>query len=85
MWATFDFFPLPTSPKVPTGAFLVWITCTDGAVNLSGERWINHPDGYAMTNLSVWPRADHPDHLMGRVHLQGCSDYAVDRILKPGR
>jgi hypothetical protein len=52
--ALFSFGPQPTSPEVPSGAFLVEgaIALSGGALTLTPVQWVSRPAGYAWLGLS---------------------------------
>ncbi|MCK9893013.1 serine/threonine-protein kinase [Frankia sp. AgB32] len=79
LWGTFEFYPVSVSPTVARGSYLVRVIYSDGAMNVSGVRWINQPTGYNMVNLTARPRADRPDDLGGRVTLSDCSTFSLHR------
>lgn len=49
---TVEFYPISENPDVPKGSYRVAGQIrADGLVDLSGEEWINRPDGYIMEDI----------------------------------
>ena len=50
--ATFNFYPLPENPSVPTGSFLMEGSYGEnGNLILNGTDWLEQPTGYRTVNL----------------------------------
>ncbi|MBA0128131.1 hypothetical protein H0B56_21510 [Haloechinothrix sp. YIM 98757] len=76
-----EFFELSHNPGVAEGSFLARVTVDeDGTVEFTPERWIERPDGYAMTPLVISDAiARGTTRLRGDVDSPGCGEFVVEK------
>lgn len=79
--ATFSFGPLPENPDVPTGSYTMRGTydAASRRVRLTGEKWVDAPDGYIMVPLDGYLSTS-GQKISGRVpDAFPCTDFEVWR------
>lgn len=77
--ATFNFYPLPNNPSVPSGSFSMTGTFSPNSVVLNQDQWINQPPGYVMVNLVGVPPSASTPTFAGSVLGPGCTTFSLDR------
>jgi hypothetical protein len=70
-------FAFGGSDGVPAGSFSMLGVWSSLGFSLSGDRWINRPEGYSMVNLNGY--LVDAGRLGGEVLAQGCSSFDVRR------
>ncbi|SNR37738.1 hypothetical protein SAMN06265360_10464 [Haloechinothrix alba] len=76
-----EFFELGHNPGVAEGSFLARVTADeDGTVEFTPDRWIEQPEGYAMTPLVISDAiAPGATRLRGDVDSPGCGEFVVEK------
>ena len=78
--AIMEFYEVDGNPGVPSGAFAMEGTSTDGAVSLDGTEWIDQPDGYVMGGIEAEVTGSGAvQQLAGTVDSEGCTTFTLDR------
>lgn len=75
--ATFNFYPLPSNPAVPSGSYTMTGSYSPGRVTLLGSRWIHHPPGYVLVNLAGKPPPPGGNRFSGTAG--GCTTFSLKR------
>jgi hypothetical protein len=75
--ATFNFYPLPGNPTAPSGSYTMTGSYSPGRVALYGRRWIHHPPGYILVNLTGKPPPPGGKRFSGAA--VGCSTFSLKR------
>jgi hypothetical protein len=78
--ATFNFYPVPSNPDVPSGSFGMTGTYSPTGVVLTQDYWIHQPPGYIMVNLFGTLQGD--DIFSGDItgaNTAGCTTFSVSK------
>jgi len=79
--ATFDFYPLPSNPGVPSGSFAMTGSYSAAGVILTPAHWISQPPGYEMVGLDGHLTAGNQAMLAGNVTItSGCTSFSIQKL-----
>jgi eukaryotic-like serine/threonine-protein kinase len=77
--ATFNFYPVPANPGVPSGSYTMTGTSSAGGVQLTHGHWIHEPSGYEMVDLSGPAPRNGGTLLSGTVTTSGCTTFSLTK------
>jgi hypothetical protein len=75
---TFEFFPVPENPRVPTGSYKVKGSVSGRKVALAGAEWIQQPPGYATVGLAGDVSSD-GDTYAGKIQNSSCGAFSLHK------
>ena len=77
--ATFNFYPLPSNPDVPSGSFALTGSYSAEGVVLTPAYWISEPPGYEMVALASALTPGNRNALEGQITTSGCTTFSVQK------
>jgi Zn-dependent protease with chaperone function len=77
--ATFNFYPLPGNPDVPSGSFVMTGSYSADGVVLTPDHWISEPPGYEMVGLAGVLESGNQNVLEGQITTSRCTAFSVQK------
>jgi hypothetical protein len=77
--ATFNFYPVPSNPGVPSGEYTMTGKYTASGIDLQTGHWVKQPSGYEMVSLAGGPLTDGGRTLSGNVATSPCTTFTVTK------
>jgi len=77
--ATFNFYPLPGNPDVPSGSFAMTGSYSAEGVVLTPDHWISEPPGYEMVGLASVLAPGNQNVLEGQITTSECTTFSVQK------
>jgi hypothetical protein len=74
----FDFFPLASNPRVPSGSYIVRVVSSANQTTLVGSRWLIQPPTFAMVDLQGVVSQD-GRRFFGRIDAPMCQSFSLER------
>jgi hypothetical protein len=79
MNATFNFYAVPSNPRVPSGSFTMTGSYSGKGVVLTPDHWISEPPGYEMVGLSGRLAPGNQHELEGQITTSGCGTFSIHK------